>query len=459
MMMWTSSASDPGLISAQDLKRATSKVPRDEFKGANIAHLANTLNQQLQKIARAGDLRLHRCEDLSLQALQETQQRIVSVAHPAFQQMYEDTNDNRRFRFTSPDELKATHSEQRSLVAEVPELEEIFRDSHCRESVMWYVHHLREQEKALLHSAGFELPSLPEQELRTDLALLSGDPRAEVAHNAYQDSLQCSTCHNSNSNFNWPSTAGVNQRTGEPVPEWPDAFDVEFVLEVVTEAGQPGLPNITNAPNNHFFYSYDRSNPQNSFALNRHETCPFFHTKSCDIYHQPDGIYLHLNPGQADNLCCLFQGGLETVPPYWVKWGDYVDTYEKGARIGGGQADLWEGFRSDRYIFGDAAQLDEHDYLVRAEDPTAMVRFHATLPPPNDHSHGYWHVLGDMNVAPQSASLFKRPDQCLPSCGVGTAHLHSAGRKPHPLMPWAGLKSDHFEGLREMLKVQAELQV
>ena len=33
--------------------------------------------------------------------------------------------------------------------------------------------------------------------------------------------------------------------TGVRLPSWPDAFSVEFLLEVTTEAGQPGLANIS----------------------------------------------------------------------------------------------------------------------------------------------------------------------------------------------------------------------
>jgi len=250
-----------------------------------------------------------------------------------------------------------------------------------------------------------------------------------------------------------------NKRTGESLPPWPDAFDVEFNLEVITEAGQPGLPNIDNVTKNHFYYSYDRSNPQNSRALNRHETCPFFHTKSCDIHHHPDGIYLHLNPGQSSAFCCKF-APIAPIPPYWTTWGKYVDTYEKGEEIGGGQNNNWEGFRVDRYIFGDAAQLDEHDLNVRAADPRALVRFHATLPPPNAHSHGYWHVRNDMNVKAQDPNTFKRPAVCAPTCGVASSEPAVSPKIHHQMMPWPHLADrSAFAGVHEWMQTQQDVVV
>jgi hypothetical protein len=299
---------------------------------------------------------------------------------------------------------------------------------------------------------GFELPLFPELVAQPNVDLLEQKPEAKTIYRAYEDSLECSTCHSETSTFAWPSDAGVNKRTGEAIPSWPDAFDVEFNLEVITESGQPGLPNIDNVTSNHFYYSYDRSNPQNSRALNRHTTCPFFHKKSCDIHHHPDGIYLHINPGKLGGFCCKF-GPVAPIPPWWTTWGKYVDTYEIGDEISGGQANNWEGYRVDRYIFGDAAQLDEHDLNLRADDPSALVRFHATLPPPNAHSHGYWHVMEDMNVKAQDPKTFKRPALCLPTCGVASSEPTVSPKIQHQMMPWPHLADQSaFAGVHEWMQ-------
>lgn len=449
---WSVDASNSLQIHTKDLQRAASKVPRNDFKGTSIGHVAHTLNGKL----RQGALSLRRCEDLLLEDLHVIQQRIVNVSHPGFQDIYEETGDNRRFRFADMKQLDETYVEERDSIADLPQLAPVLRDSKCRESVMWYVHHLREEEKSLLHAEGFDLPSLPELELKPDNVLLM-NPKARAIYRSYDDSLQCNTCHSASSPFVWPSNAGMNTKTSEKVPSWPDSFDVEFVLEVVTEDGQKGLPNISNALGNHFYYSYDRANPENSRALNQHDTCPFFHKMSCNIHHHPDGIYMVLNPGKWNSLCCK-AFPVAVIPPWWTTWGLYVDTYDQGDAIED-EADVWEGFRSDRYIFGDKAQLDEHDLLVRANDTKALVRFHATLPPPNPHSHGYWHVMEDMNVRPQDAKTFQRPEVCVPTCGIPGASVTDAvtlEQIPHPLMPWAHIEDHTLAGVFEWAKLHQD---
>ena len=87
-----------------------------------------------------------------------------------------------------------------------------------------------------------------------------------------------------------------------------------------------------------------------------------------------------------------------------------------------------------------------HDNIVRTADPTKLVRFHATIPPPNDHSHGYWHVVEDMNVQRQAdMSIFDRPALCLPSCGLSSAH--EAPTSGNAFMPWVGMDEAHLEEL------------
>lgn len=442
-------------IGSSDLKRAATKVPRSDFKGSSIGDTAYTLNTKLHALsASERGPKVHRCEDMLLEEVHAIQKELMRASHPEFQHMYEETNDNRRYKIVGVAELETKFAQEHAIAADHPELMAVLRDSKCRESVMWYVHHLRDEEKQQLQADGFQLPLLPELVVQPSAELLEQKPEAKTIYRAYEESLECSTCHSQHSDFVWPSDAGVNKRTGEKIQSWPDAFDVEFNLEVITESGQPGLPNIDNVTNNHFYYSYDRSNPQNSRALNRHETCPFFHKMSCDIHHHPDGIFLHLNPGKLGGFCCKFQA-IEVIPPYWTTWGQYVATYEKGDQISGGQNDNWEGYRVDRYIFGDSAQLDEHDLNVRADDPQALVRFHATLPPPNAHSHGYWHVMEDMNIKAQDPKVFRRPAVCLPTCGVASSEPADPPKSQHQMMAWTQLADQSaFAGVHEWMAQQ-----
>jgi len=441
-------------ITEADMMRAVNKVPRVEFKGSGIAHMANTLNTHLMRMASANDdLTLKRCEDMSHSELHELQMMLVENSHPDFQQLYESAEDNRRYRFCGASELSAKYSEESRIVSAVPKLADVLRDSKCRESVMWYVHHLRSEDKKALSSKhpSFVLPTLPETEVRPDPEISAANPsEAKTIYRAYDDSLQCTTCHSLKfpTDHVWPSGAGINTRTGATLPSWPDHFSVDFLLEVTTEPNQYGLPNITNASGNSFHYSYSQSDPSLSRAVNIHKTCPFFHDKSCNIHHHPDGIWLNIEPDTAASFCCLFQAGAAVIPPFWTTWGLFVDTYEKNDPVPGEAAPNWEGFVVDRYIYGDAAQLDEHDLHVRATNPKELVRFHATLPPPNAHSHGYWHVQEDMKVEYQNPKLFELPSGCLPSCGIGETQSQ-AKSSGHPLFSWGGVNTEHLKTLMQ----------
>lgn len=446
-----------GAISKADRLRAVNKFPGVEFKGHGVGHMAHTLNTHLQRMATSDKVNLRRCEDMDHSELHALQLQIVRAAHPDFQKIYQQVGDNRRFRFCGEAALAAEYAEQARMVEHEPLLGPVLRDSQCRETVMWWVHHLRNEEKQTLNTPLFVLPTLPTEELRPVPAVMQASPEAAKAiYQAYDESLSCASCHtNGPSKSAWPSNAGVNNKTGVPVPAWPDQFSVDFVLEVTTEAGEKGLPNITNATGNTFHYSFDSQDPSKSRAVNQHETCPFFNTMSCNIHHHPDAIYLHINPTRKfGSLCCRFTE-VGVIPPYWTTWGQYVNTYAKGAPVPGEAAPNWEGFEVDRYIFGDHKQLDEHDLHVRTNDPSSMVRFHATLPPPNAHSHGYWHVLSDMKLSKPDPDVFQLPKHCLPTCFVysdKSKPSSSEQRSTHPLFPWGGLHEHQVEQLRNTLK-------
>jgi len=438
-----------GGISAADMERAVNKVPRLDFKGSGVAHMAHTLNTHLHRMAANGGVHLRRCEDMEHAELHALRLQLVRASHPGFQALYESAEDNRRYRFAGEAELMAEYAQQAQMVATAPALAPVLRDSMCRESVMWYVHHLRAEEKRELASSSFVLPTLPEGELFPEPAVVQSNPtESKAVYQSYNDSLQCTTCHSLKfpTKHEWPSDAGVNPKTGRKLPAWPDSFSVKFLLEVTTEPGQKGLPNITNATGNQFHYAYDRKNVSRSRAVNIHKVCPFAHTEPCNVHHHPEGIYLHLSPdAKLGGLCCLFGPGAAVIPPFWTQWGKYVDTYPKGAEVPGEAAPNWEGFVADRYIYGNAKQLDEHDLHVRAEDPRALIRFHATLPPPNDHSHGYWHVLDDMTVGPQDPALFDLPPHCLPSCGLSSRPAAHPSSAHAALFPWGGLDVEELQ--------------
>ena len=91
-----------------------------------------------------------------------------------------------------------------------------------------------------------------------------------------------------------------------------------------------------------------------------------------------------------------------------------------------------------------------HDNIVRSKDPSALVRFHATIPPPNDHSHGYWHVTSDMKKGRQpDMTIFDRPRSCLPTCSLSEEHKPPSGAST--FMPWPSITHEHIQGLRRKM--------
>ena len=80
------------------------------------------------------------------------------------------------------------------------------------------------------------------------------------------------------------------------------------------------------------------------------------------------------------------------------------------------------------------------DYWIDTVDNFNPVRFHATLPPPNNHTHGYWHVYEPLNIRPQNDSVFDvlpPASSCLPDCGLDSLAVPSVGRPiARHIMPW-----------------------
>ena len=195
----------------------------------------------------------------------------------------------------------------------------------------------------------FALPTLPSERHQTPSRSErdSSTSLDNVLYRAYDDSLSCVSCHTFKTEHDWPALAGYNNRTGNKVKSWPTEWDLEFNLEVRTQPGQKGLPDIANASNNHFYYKWDSTNPK---ALNRHQTCPLFKQYACDIHHRVNGIWVVLNPFTPQAMCCKAFNDVSVVPPWWIQWGLYVDTSFMD----------FEQRWADRFIYGDTTQLDEH---------------------------------------------------------------------------------------------------
>jgi len=120
-----------------DLKRARTKVPRNEYRNTHSYHMGKSLNGHLK--------RSHQ----NVKPCYELEHDIIYAA----------SNDNRGMRFAGLDEYLSHWDDINRVAAANSLLGEMQRDGHCLEAVMWWVHHLSHNKKQELKDVA--IPSLP----------------------------------------------------------------------------------------------------------------------------------------------------------------------------------------------------------------------------------------------------------------------------------------------------------
>lgn len=168
-----------------DLRRARSKVPRDEYKGDDFSSMSQTLNKYLQKHAPQSK----QCDLWTMEELQQLQISLLMLRDSQLNDLYHDTDDNRRIT-KDIQQLVEEWEELNTLASTDPDLARAHRDGHCHEAVMWYVHHLPEDMKDLLKDK-ISLPLL--SNMRHDLK--ASAVHGERIHRAYEDKVTCASCH------------------------------------------------------------------------------------------------------------------------------------------------------------------------------------------------------------------------------------------------------------------------
>jgi len=144
--------------SLSDLKRARTKKPSDAYRGADQTKMSQTLNMHL----RRSEAKVRACEDWSPKELQEVMHTMVNHRSKDLQGIYNTTNDRRQLTFASASEYLAHWADINHVADSRPHLVVPQRESHCREAVMWWVHHLDEEQRAQLRKQSVAVPLLPE---------------------------------------------------------------------------------------------------------------------------------------------------------------------------------------------------------------------------------------------------------------------------------------------------------
>jgi len=169
---------------ASDLRRARTKVPRDEYKGDDFHSMASTLNKYLTKHAPQS----RNCDSWTVQELQELQIQLLMLRDTQLNEVYHETDDSRKIK-----DIQAITEEWEvlnQLASTDADLQRAHRDGHCHEAVMWYVHHLPEDMKVLLKDK-ISLPLL--SFMRHDLK--ESAQHGPQVHAAYAEKVSCASCH------------------------------------------------------------------------------------------------------------------------------------------------------------------------------------------------------------------------------------------------------------------------
>ena len=107
-------------------------------------------------------------------------------------EIYGSVQDTRALRFEDLEAYKAHWDEMNKHASTHPLVEEMQRDGHCLEVVMWWVHHLSQAKREEL--SHLVIPKMPVQRWREPTSE-EGVAAAVVYGSSYNPSSTCLACH------------------------------------------------------------------------------------------------------------------------------------------------------------------------------------------------------------------------------------------------------------------------
>merc|ERR1712167_349351 len=125
--------------SMDDLKRARSKVPRTTHKGDSFESMSEKLNSIVRQYGNAKE-----CAEWTAEELQRFQLVMLLLKAPELDEVYQAGSD--RLAMRGDEEAHGKRWEELLNLAKQlgGKHEEMHRDGHCHEAVMWFAHHLPE---------------------------------------------------------------------------------------------------------------------------------------------------------------------------------------------------------------------------------------------------------------------------------------------------------------------------
>jgi len=143
-----------------DLRRASTRKPRSAYRGPDQAEMSRVLNRHLRRSERH---LAKECARWSHKELQDFMAVVLQRRSPELDSIYQNVTDRRQLQRSSAAAYEEHWSEANAVVSSAPHLRKPLRDSHCRQAVMWWVHHLSEGARQSLRQSLVAVPLLPEE--------------------------------------------------------------------------------------------------------------------------------------------------------------------------------------------------------------------------------------------------------------------------------------------------------
>lgn len=170
-------SSHPGLLSASDMRRAVTTVPRPEYSGDGYESIMPTLNVHIKRhvSVNPNNFVLVPCEELTLEELREIQTHLFNVHHPGLASLYPLSDPRASAWEREGPKIGPSGGVEKEDVLSLHLLEEgeilassggdgglakeLLRHASCHRAVMQFAHHLSEETRKRL-PAGFTIPLL-----------------------------------------------------------------------------------------------------------------------------------------------------------------------------------------------------------------------------------------------------------------------------------------------------------
>jgi len=201
-------AADSGIVAAsrEDLRRARIQKPGDRYRGDGQEALSRVLNAALAK-SEGGLVR--ECANWTAPELQRFMARILERRHPELNALYHRVADRRRLQRASLEEYQQHWERANGVTDRSPHLHKPLRDSHCRQAVMMWTHHITEETRNALRSEGHEVPMLPEEE-KAPCHAAADDEHEQAVCEAVEQENSCDWCHSEQSTRQQPGHSAPN---------------------------------------------------------------------------------------------------------------------------------------------------------------------------------------------------------------------------------------------------------